>query len=460
MKMINKKNTLIPFILILTIAIPIVFIPSAAKAQLASQQPVSGPLPSGVTPDHTVDIYPRLSVRPSVVGIGQLILINLWITPAPNANRNYKDFKLTITAPDGKQEVVIMDSYVADGTAWLEWAPDQLGEWSFQFDFPGNYFPAGRYLLGDIITATSGGTVYTSLYAKPASTPITKITVQNEPVTSWPQSPLPTDYWVRPIPYENREWSMIAGNFPWHGPGGGSLWEELYPKTNPLPAGSSGGAGTGWRTRQHFTPWVQGPLSPHVAWKQQRSDAGILGGDYDVEIHNVDIFGNSLGYYPIIIYNGRAYEGVAKPGGGISVPDRSYWRCYDIRTGELIWERALEPGESIPQVIEYYDTGLLPGGAVGTVHEHVTSIRLLSISGGYLRKYNPWTGAMVTNVSISPMTGTGGVYYKNGYVMGVQNLGTSIPVAERYRLIEWSTYGTSSNFASRVHSNITWPWSS
>ena len=111
-------------------------------------------------------------------------------------------------------------------------------------------------------------------------------------------------------------------------------------------------------------------------------------------------------------------------------------------------------------VIEYFNQGLLPWGQVSVEQDELTSVLLLSISNGYLRKYDPWTGAMVLNVSIAPMTGTGGTYFMNGYVLGVQNLGNDLPVAERYRLINWTTFGTSTNFDSRIQSNITWPWSS
>ena len=234
------------------------------------------------------------------------------------------------------------------------------------------------------------------------------------------------------------------------------MWDELYPDTNPYWGGHDAPAGTSpgrWgAARGHFTPWVQAPESAHVAWKEQYAIAGILGGDYGVEITNTGIFSaSSVGRFPSIIYAGRAYQQYSKPGSGQSAQD--YWRCYDIRTGELIWERPLEEGESAPSVIEYFDTGLLPGGAVSGVHEHVTGINLLSISDGYLRKYDPWTGALARNITIDPVSS--GLYYRNGYALSVQNLGDA-----GYRLINWTTQGTSSNFASRVMSNITWPWSS
>jgi hypothetical protein len=147
---------------------------------------------------------------------------------------------------------------------------------------------------------------------------------------------------------------------------------------------------------------------------------------------------------------------ISKPGSGKTA--LTYWQCYDFRTGRLIWERPLEAGESAPTVIEYFNKGLLPGGQVSITADQLTAVYFLSISNGYLRKYDPWTGAMVANVSIAPLTGTGGIYYMNGYALAVQTIGSG-PTAQR-RLINWTTFGTSSSFATRVQNNITWPWTS
>ena len=432
---------------------------------IGSGSGISGPLQAGVVPDFQVEATSYISIRPGVVGLGQIILVNLFNTPAPNANRNFANLKVTITKPDGTQDVLTMDSYVADGTAWFEYIVDQLGTWKFKQDFPGIYFPAGRYLDGYIINATSGGSLYTeSVYYTPATSREMNITVQQDAVYSWPAAPLPTDYWTRPVPYENREWAQISGDFPWRGPSGGTTWDQLYPDTNPYWGGYVvSGLGGPWRG--HFTPWVQAPESSHVAWKMQYGIGGIVGGDFGTAIADTSIFaGSGVARYPTIVYAGRAYMSVgydgyarkdeSKPGTGkTALP---YWSCFDFRTGELIWERPLEDGEVAPNVIEYFNQGFLPGGQVSIAANELTAINFLSISNGYLRRYDPWTGAMVANISIAPMTGSGGTYYMNGYVLGVQDLGSSAG-ADRYRLINWTTFGDS-NFASRIQNNVSWPW--
>ncbi len=464
-----EKALAMSLLLLMITSATLITVNNPVEAQSTPAQPVSGSLPSGANPAISVDTTAYLSIRPTVVGLGQTFIVNLFPIPAPNANRKFNDMVVTITKPDNTQEVLTMDSYVADGTAWFEWIADQLGTWTFKLDFPGMYYPAGRYLDGNIITATSGGTVYTdSAYFKPSTSEEMSITVQEETVWSWPEGQTPTDYWTRPVPYEKREWWTISGDFPWRGPSGGSTWNELYPNTNPYWGGYQiSGMGGPWRGT--FTPWVQAPNSAHVAWKMQYGIGGIVGGDYGFSISDVTIFSASgVGRFPTIVYAGRAYiyngfdgyagKSVAEPGTGkTAVP---YWKCYDYRTGELIWDRPLEDGESAPTVIEYFNRGLLPGGQVSIASDELTSVLFLSISNGFLRKYDPWTGAMVGNYSIAPMTGTGGIYYKNGHCLGVQDLGTNYTASQRYRLINWTTFGTSANFASRIQSNISWPYSS
>ena len=99
-----------------------------------------------------------------------------------------------------------------------------------------------------------------------------------------------------------------------------------------------------------------------------------------------------------MILSGRAYQLVSKvsPNGPGS---QNYWQCYDIRTGELFWERPLYSGESEPNLIEYGESSLavLGEGAKPTVPQ------LLSIGGGYLRKYNPNNGALSFNGSIAAL---------------------------------------------------------
>jgi hypothetical protein len=439
----TKMTSIIVIVLLMASATLMAMPVQPAKAQLSATQPTSGSLPSGVTVDVTHDTQCYLAIRPNPIGVGQSLLVTMWINPAFASNNRFAPdgFKVTLTKPDGTTEVFTLDSEPATAAIWFEYYPDQVGEWKIKVDYLGTYFPAGRYLNGYIITNNTGGAVYGSAYYKPSSAPEETVTVQTDMVYSWPPAALPTDYWTRPASLNNREWWPILGNYPGDGyVGGGAMWDELYPDTNPHDSFD----------RYNFIPWVTGPESAHIVWKQQNAIAGLIGGmagQYGV---------TSSPGNPTVVYAGRCYQTVTKittqlVNGTYRQLPGSVAQCYDLRTGEIYYEIPTADGGVTPSYLGY----LSP--AQDALATSTWSVELLTISGGRLLKINPWTGAVTTNVSISPLTGTGGFYYMNNYVLSLQNIGnTTVP---NYRLINWTTIGSGITLVSRVASNITWPWS-
>jgi hypothetical protein len=460
----NSKSKLMSIIILAILITTTISIFSTTS--VAAQQ-TTGPLPPGVTPDATVDTHIYLSFRPNPIGQDQIFLVNLYTVPAPGANRMHEDFTVTITKPSGAPVTFTIDSYPDDGTAWFEWIADEVGDWTIKFDFLGTYFPAGIYRDGVMVDTPvfrQTSTYSESVYFEPATTGEQSLTVQEDIVYSWPEAALPTDYWTRPVAYENREWWPILGDYPWRGPSTDPLFETLYPDCNPV--------GRGGGSRNFFTPWTEAPESAHIVWKRECQIAGLLGGDQGVKPAEANLFGGfgmGPGAYsngkPDIIFAGRAYETVWKPmpqmvDGQIKTIYETVWQCYDIRTGEIYWEQTGDivqqgfgPFASVflaPTEIEY--AGIAnPGG--GGDPQQSAEVMLLMIYGGRLIKWRPMTGQMAVNVSIAPLSS--GTYYRNGYCLSVQNLGGG-----EYRLINWTTFGSSGNFASRVISNITFPWSS
>jgi hypothetical protein len=280
-----------------------------------------------------------------------------------------------------------------------------------------------------MVTNGSGNYIL-SAYHRPVSTPEYTFTVQEELVSSWPDLGLPTDYWTRPIDWSHREWWPILGDYPADGyQGGGAVWDEYYPDTNPS-----------WSADYCFYPWVQGPNSAHVAWTRQSEVGGLIGGT-----------AGTFGYFsgangPNVVFMGRAYDTYDKPGVG------SVAACYSIQTGEIYYEIPVAEGGVTPQYVAYDFPGIT--SAIGAVTAGSgLSCDLITISGGRLMKIDRWTGQVVTNVSIDPMTGSGGTFHNNqqGFVLGVQNLGGG-----EYRLINWTTEGSTSNFQNRIVSNTSY----
>jgi hypothetical protein len=406
-------------------------------------------VPSGVTPDETLETLPYISVRPNPVGLGQVFLVNLWLQPPLHVSRQFTDsFVVTITKPDGTEDTVgPMSSFQGDGTAWFEYIADQTGTWTLQFSFLGQFFPEGNY------TTPSGGfggsTIVNlgSAYYQPSESPKVNLTVQEDMIMSWPASSLPTDYWTRPISMENRDWWIIGGNCPYDGIGGIEGWPE---ETNI------------YRSNYKFTPYVTGPSTAHIVWRRQGALSGIFGGAYGVSSAFLDYSGGSfgggsagpsVGGNPSLVYNGRCYATVTKTAqvlinGTYCDQPTKVWQCYDIRTGEIYWEQTGIPNP--PTIISYQSNSPAVPGAVFRTG---ATISLVSISSGRLIKYDPSTGAVTTNVSTSPISG--GTVYCDPYVLSVQNLGGG-----NYRLINWTMEGTTSNFTARIQSNTTFPFSS
>jgi hypothetical protein len=392
-------------------------------------------LPDGVTPDVTVETRAFLSFRPNPVGVGQTILVNVWLNPAIHSSRYFTDYTITITDPDGNEDVITVDSYRADTTAWFEYIVDQAGEWTLKLEFLGGYFPAGNYTVTGGYTGSQVVSFDQSCYYEPSETAEQTLTVQEDTVVSWPASSLPTDYWTRPVSPENREWASIVGDYPWYGPATSSDWPE---DTNT------------YANNYNYVPYVQAPSTAHIVWKNQGALSGIIGGDY-----GQTSFTSGSGT-PSIIYQGRAYQSVTKPFDGVT---QGVLQCYDIRTGEVYWELPVATTTTTmmgfvmttaiaPTAIEYTTGAESVPGASESLSLSAT---LIYIGGGRLIKYDPWTGAVSGNYSISPLTT--GTYYMNGYALSVQS------TSEGYRLINWTTLGSSSTLDSRIISNITWPCS-
>ncbi len=412
--------------------------------------------PSGVTPSVTIPTTAFISVSPNPIGQGQPVLINLWLEPPIAYQRFFSGYTLTVTKPDSNTETIgPLNSYQGDATAWVQYSVDQVGTYKFKFDFAGNYLQAGWYYNGkyyateaDLPAGVSAGGMgfggpaqFESAWYQGSTSPEVSLTVQQELVYSYPAAQLPTDYWTRPIPIENREWWVIGGHFPFTGVGGGEGWPE---NTNA------------YASNYKFTPYVQGPKTSHIAWMRQGALAGISGGQFGY--NSVGPGESAYAGTPNIIFQGRGYQTISKPAqttiNGITYSQAvNVWQCYDIRTGQIYWEQTgiTQP----PTMVTFNEIRSAVPGA-GQTGMGAGSYSLLYI-GNRMIKYNPWSGSVTANISLPVTSGT---MYKDPYVLSVQNLGNSVPVDQRYRLINWTTTGTSTDFNTRIISNISYPFGS
>ena len=98
--MVKTKSFALITIVIMMASVTMIAMPvHPVKAQLAASQPVSGPLPSGVTVNATAKTSAYLAFRPTLVGVGQTVLVNMWINPALASNNRLipQGYVITIT---------------------------------------------------------------------------------------------------------------------------------------------------------------------------------------------------------------------------------------------------------------------------------------------------------------------------------------------------------------------------
>ena len=159
--------------------------------------------------------YAFIAVEPNPVGVGQTTYVAMWIdVPLPGASEandiRKHNYQLTITAPDGTKQTqtwaVVADTTGAQSTPFT---PTQEGTYTFLFSYPDqNYtWNSSTYL---------GNSAYTGVIFLGANATAT-LTVQADPVAATANSPLPTEYWTRPIYGEDFNWYVLGSQ--WLGSG-------------------------------------------------------------------------------------------------------------------------------------------------------------------------------------------------------------------------------------------------
>ena len=124
----NFKRTLVTLILVIAAVIPVYCLStsSAATTYTNMQDGGSIPLPSGVTPNSSLDTISHLAINPNPVGVGQPVTVMVWMSPPLHASRYFNNYQIIITAPDGTTKTYTIKSYYADATGWMQFKPDKL----------------------------------------------------------------------------------------------------------------------------------------------------------------------------------------------------------------------------------------------------------------------------------------------------------------------------------------------
>ena len=146
--------------------------------------------------------------EPNPVGVGQTVFISLFFTkPIPVVGAAggaslYTGLTLNIIKPDGTNQS--LGPYVSDttgGVGGIEFVPTTTGNYSVQ-----------AFYKGQTISGTVSGAIVTYNILPTQSDTIT-FTVQHDPIPGTVLTPLPSEYWSRPIYATNYQWSQLGGNW-------------------------------------------------------------------------------------------------------------------------------------------------------------------------------------------------------------------------------------------------------
>ena len=257
------------------------------------------------TPAWSVPTWTYIAVQNSVIGVNQPFLVIFWTNCIPpTANGAYGDrwtFTLEITKPDGTKQVVSGLKSDPIGGGYLQYTAEQTGTYTFVAKFDGKTvtglpLPPGR------TTPFNGADYVNDTYLPSSSNPLT-VTVQQQAIQSWSETPLPTEWWKRPINSANREWYVLAGN--WLGTASGAH------NVGPTARFSYG----------------LGPESAHVMWATPMWAGGIMDARFGYTGYQTGHY-EGIGFQPPIILNGKIYYNVR------SYP-REGWYCLDLYTGKV-----------------------------------------------------------------------------------------------------------------------------
>jgi len=279
---------------------------------------------------------------PPVTGVGHPTWIVYFLDRMPmpayddppstggSEREGYDGIQLVITKPDGTSETFTMGRTDPVGAGVYTYVPTELGVYSVKAIFPGNW-------KNRTAPIPYGSTSFRSLpagayYHAPSESFPANFTVQTDSVSTWPNPPLPSGYWMRPITGAANTWHVLAAN-----------WLGGASTQYPLGAGGGTTSNYGYGTA---------PESAHILWTRTYYPSGSIGDE------RLGTLGNRYGGYQAVGYSadpildGKIHvtpqKTVHDSGGG--------WAIWDLYTGEELF---YDPDATKPSFgqIYWYDSG-------------------------------------------------------------------------------------------------------
>jgi hypothetical protein len=188
--------TIIALFLMLTIAITLVAVPIA----------------NAHDPPWTIPTWQFIACSPNPVGVGQQMLIFAWTNVIPPSGFSQLwHYYIDIVLPDGTTETFGPIKSDTAGSGFSYYTPTQVGTYKMKSRYEGFTIPAHTPPVGGMPGAPPTD-ISNDTYL-PAVSSVLYVTVQQEKIPEYVDTPLPTGFWTRPINAVNRNWIQVAGNW-------------------------------------------------------------------------------------------------------------------------------------------------------------------------------------------------------------------------------------------------------
>jgi len=291
----QRKQALIAAVLILSLTLSafVVFMPAIT----AHTPPWNYPTWTYVVPYN------------NIIGVGQQEKFIFWlgVSPPPTASGIFGDrwsFYLDVALPDGTKTT--LGPLISDpvGGGYTFYTPTQVGNYTVVARFPGktiNGQPNG--FVPNFGPSSQGYAAVNDTYAPSTSDPVT-FTVTQAPLALWPEAPLPTQFWTRPINNANFNWWPIAANWL-----GGAA--QIAGPTSSFAYGTA-------------------PGSPHVMWRTPGDFGGIMDARFGDALTYTTSHYEGINFSPYIL-DGRIYYNAPNS------EMKEGWYVLDLYTGQQLY---------------------------------------------------------------------------------------------------------------------------
>jgi len=319
-------------------------------------------LPAVTAQEQTRNTYPFLGVVPNPVGKDQPVLFHVGIfQQLSSAKMSWHGLSITIEKPDGTTDTISDINTDATGGTGKTYTPNQVGTYYCTAHFP-------QQVVEEGVNEAPGIPIGTVMLA--SNSEVLELVVQDEPIPYYPDNPLPSEYWTRPIDAQLRSWKAVTGNW--------------LTATQGFPLAVPGNA--------------EAPESAHILWTKPLYIGGVSGA-------------TGTDYAEWSFSHGDAYEGKWENrliiNGILIYTHRTNTRplvytAVDVRTGEELWNKVLLDNRTIA-----FGQNLIWGGYN---HHAVYPYFWVTVGGASMwgpptpatwYAFDPWTGEQeftVTNV--------------------------------------------------------------